>query len=428
MRHRKELKLPSKVSVKATKFLQAYGFDEIEDNAAKQLCAVPAAGVPLPTYQKPIRLPLSSWSSWWRAPRKTKVPRPESTKAARKVCYEPPPKWKGNTQRNKNKPVSVVSNAESGLETPKLRSVFDVAHRKATLKSFGKERTDSKRLSQDSTREADPALNFQEPQEDQRVALWELHGLARDVNMKVEDVISIKEIFDSFDEDKTGTLELEEFQNVAMGILSSQLRKTTQAKQRVLQLCERNFALMDSDGSGSLDFQEFLRWYSSRSFSESLLLTDAERDIRELAKKCGLDANTVDKVKEYFDAADTDGSGNIQFTEFAEVLPRMLKLPAGFELPESRIRHFWSEADTDHDETIVFSEFLTWWCKYLTGETNVQDFVRVQNAEIVTNFYRSLRHMGKMKFDPPPEIKPTQDDSEEELVRSSSTFYPSVPM
>ena len=95
-------------------------------------------------------------------------------------------------------------------------------------------------------------------QEDQRVALWELHGLARDwchwssaahrcvlfvtcclscalwnrcalvdscrlmsthvdskardVNMKVEDVISIKEIFDSFDEDKTGTLELEETQ------------------------------------------------------------------------------------------------------------------------------------------------------------------------------------------------------------------------
>ena len=38
------------------------------------------------------------------------------------------------------------------------------------------------------------------------------------------------------------------------------------------------------------------RWYSSRSFSESLLLTDAERDIRELAKKCGLDANTVDKA------------------------------------------------------------------------------------------------------------------------------------
>ena len=38
------------------------------------------------------------------------------------------------------------------------------------------------------------------------------------------------------------------------------------------------------------------RWYSSRSFSESLLLTDAERDMRELAKRCGLDPNTVDKA------------------------------------------------------------------------------------------------------------------------------------
>ena len=35
---------------------------------------------------------------------------------------------------------------------------------------------------------------------------------ARDVNMKVEDVVSIKEIFDPFDQDKTGTLELEETQ------------------------------------------------------------------------------------------------------------------------------------------------------------------------------------------------------------------------
>ena len=28
---------------------------------------------------------------------------------------------------------------------------------------------------------------------------------------------------------------------------------------------------------------------------------------------------------------------------FAEVLPRMLKLPMGVDLPESRTRHFWSE-------------------------------------------------------------------------------------
>jgi len=268
----------------------------------------------------------------------------------------------------------------------------------------------------------------QESKEDQRVALWELHGLARSVNMKVEDVVAIKQIFDAFDEDKTGTLELEEFQNVAMGILSSQLTKTAKAKQRVRQLCERNFAMMDSDGSGSLDFEEFLRWYSSRSFSESLLLTDAERDIRELAKSCGLDANTVDKVKEYFDAADADGSGRIEYAEFAEVLPQMLKLPMGFELPDSRIRHFWSEADTNRDETIVFSEFLTWWCKYLTKNTNVQDFVRVQNSEIVTNFYKSMRHLGNIKFDPPPEIKPSEQEEQDDVLRSSSTFCPSVPL
>ena len=38
-----------------------------------------------------------------------------------------------------------------------------------------------------------------------------------------------------------------------------------------------------------------------------------------------------------------------------------------------------------------FAAYIACCLQYLTGETNVQDFVRVQNAEIVTNFYRSLR-------------------------------------
>eukprot|EP00435_Cladocopium_sp_Y103_P064839 s1049_g26.t1 len=314
-----------------------------EDKAAKQLCAVPAAGVPLPTYQqKPIRLlPLSSW---WRAlqPGKTKVPRPESTKAARKVCYEPPPKWKGNTQRNKNKPASAVSNAESGLETPKFRkSVFDVTHRtgerRIQLSPFNR----NPRTLFDTFRHFSTQLQLLQLfviSEDQRVALWELHGLARDVNMKVADVVSIKEIFDSFDEDKTGTLELEEtqmqkeFQNVAMGILSSQL-KTTQAE---------NFAMMDSDGSGSLDFQEFLRWYSSRSFSER----------------------------------------NIQFAEFAEVLPGMLKLPAGFELPESRVRYFWSEEGCSYSLREFYEHLAVTKSKALTEDTVIGAAIRAQQTPV----------------------------------------------
>ncbi|CAJ1450286.1 unnamed protein product, partial [Effrenium voratum] len=162
--------------------------------------------------------------------------------------------------------------------------------------------------------------------------------------MQVDELVEVKDIFDSFDEDDTGTLDIGEFQNVAMRILCSQLGDTDQAAERARHLCERNFSLIDSDGSGSVDFEEFLRWYSSRSFHQSLLLTDRERQIRDLAKKVGLDANTVDKVKEYYDGADVDRSGAISYEEFAEILPRMLKLPAGQKLSERRIQHFWNEA------------------------------------------------------------------------------------
>lgn len=367
-------------------------------------------------------LPLCSWRRALRLPLAQSVqvvPRPESpAKRPRKLCFEPPPKWSG-PQRPKLKPrASRDPYLHPGEDR---KSVFDVGYRKVRLKSAGKELPETKRISLDSTREVEMASSFQESQDDQRTKLWELHRLAREVNMKVEEVVSIKSIFDACD-DGNGTLDIGEFQHVATEIIASQLGNTTQARERVLQLCERSFAMIDSDGSGTVDFEEFIRWYASRSFSTSLLLTDAERGMRELAKRCGVNANTLDKVKEYFDAVDTDGSGNIQFEEFSVVLPRMLQLPCGFELPESRIRYFWSEADSNHDDKIVFSEFLVWWCKYLTKETNVEEFLNMQNAQIVNNFYRSMRHIGKMRFDPPPQPARTEEKPPDPRPRSESIF------
>eukprot|EP00439_Symbiodinium_sp_Y106_P042263 s1707_g5.t1 len=68
---------------------------------------------------------------------------------------------------------------------------------------------------------------------------------------------------------------------------------------------------------------------------------------------------------------------------FAEVLPKMLKLPEGSELPASRIRFFWMEADVNRDKNIAFTEFLSWWLKHLTNETNMSDFLHIQNPEIM---------------------------------------------
>jgi len=247
-------------------------------------------------------------------------------------------------------------------------------------------------------------------QETKTFEMWELHKLAREENMAVEEVVRMKGIFDSFDEDRTGTLDIGEFENVAMRLLSTQLENTNQVQERARTLCERSFAMMDADGSGEVDFQEFLRWYSSRCFSESLLLSDTEREIRSMAKSYGLDVQTVDKVKEYFDAADTDGSGHIQYPEFCEVLPKLLKIPAGMELPENRYKYFWREADLNHDHNMVFQEFLQWWLKHVTMETDFQDFSRMQNPEILMNFYKSTRRMSQMQLDPVPVIEPNEPE------------------
>eukprot|EP00439_Symbiodinium_sp_Y106_P037848 s5498_g4.t1 len=204
-----------------------------------------------------------------------------------------------------------------------------MSQRLATVKETPVETQPGRRVSHGSQHSSEEAHSFariisaEKASETRTFALWELYKLAREENLSVEEVVRMKQLFDDFDEDHGGTLDIGEFENVALQLLATQLGNTTQAQERARKLCEGNFKLMDSDGSGEVDFHEFLRWYSSRCFSESLLLSDSEREIRELAKTYGLDVHIVDKVKEYFDAADTNGSGHglpTLHTSFSRVL------------------------------------------------------------------------------------------------------------
>lgn len=71
--------------------------------------------------------------------------------------------------------------------------------------------------------------------------MFRVHRKAKDVNMKVEEVVAIKEVFDSFDADGTGTLELEDtqMQKKMRWVMSSLSHKNTSIHiPAILWLCK----------------------------------------------------------------------------------------------------------------------------------------------------------------------------------------------
>lgn len=110
------------------------------------------------------------------------------------------------------------------------------------------------------------------------------------------DVIKSKKIWDRYDEDKSGSMDLDELNHVIkairktsgdkdlpymtpeVGIVAWQLLLPLRASgllgyvaQPAFLLCAavQQFAEIDADGSGELEFQEFADWYSARVNAES---------------------------------------------------------------------------------------------------------------------------------------------------------------
>lgn len=145
------------------------------------------------------------------------------------------------------------------------------------------------------------------------------------------------------------------------------------------------FATADRDGSEDVDFSEFTTWYARHGFSEEILLTREQREIREVARKFDIvDTTEIERMKEIFDQYDTDKSGTIEFEEFEKALHTMLKVPAHLELPVARVKQFWNETDLDSSGSIGFEEFLVFYAKVFNTDGT-------ENTSPLEKFYRGIR-------------------------------------
>ena len=76
--------------------------------------------------------------------------------------------------------------------------------------------------------------------------------------------------------------------------------------------------------SGHMDIEEFAVWYSSFCFAEEVTVRPQARQTRELARHMGLEIWAIEKFRVAFDKYDADGSGEIEFDEFSDMVQELL--------------------------------------------------------------------------------------------------------
>ncbi|KVI06486.1 probable calcium-binding protein CML15 [Cynara cardunculus var. scolymus] len=133
----------------------------------------------------------------------------------------------------------------------------------------------------------------------------------------------LREIFARFDLDKDGSLTHLE---VAALLRSLGLKPTGEQIHKL-------FKNMDSDGSGTVEFDELVNAMSSQMMSEDILINQHQ-------------------LLEIFQSFDRDGSGFITPAELAKSMTKM-----GQPLTYRELSEMVRNADTDGDGVISFKEF-----------------------------------------------------------------------
>eukprot|EP00929_Paragymnodinium_shiwhaense_P055734 TRINITY_DN27909_c1_g2_i1.p1 TRINITY_DN27909_c1_g2~~TRINITY_DN27909_c1_g2_i1.p1 ORF type:complete len:380 (-),score=141.88 TRINITY_DN27909_c1_g2_i1:435-1574(-) len=155
----------------------------------------------------------------------------------------------------------------------------------------------------------------------------------------------------------------------------------------------RRSAYLECNCAMEVSVEKFLAWYVQNMFlSVNNMNADKERAnsdnlVYGLAKKFGVSAVMVDKLKQKFDKYDTDKSGMIEYDEFKAMLCVFLNAKSKGDLSDDRVKKFWKEIDKDGSATVDFNEFSEWYLKYFN---NVSENDNGSSTMLVQAFYDSF--------------------------------------
>lgn len=179
--------------------------------------------------------------------------------------------------------------------------------------------------------------------------------LSRKHKVPVQEVRNIMSDFQLLDADSKGWLSREEFVEAIR--LKACLPHGLPVPEYLLL---KQWAYADKDDSGQVDFEEYLHWVRNTHFTQELAVPDMkERELRRIARAYNLEIMQIDRLKTVFDKFDADGSGQIDHSEFKDVLCCLLHANAD-DISQQMLDRYWVEADVNGDGDISFEEFVDW--------------------------------------------------------------------
>jgi calmodulin len=130
----------------------------------------------------------------------------------------------------------------------------------------------------------------------------------------------------------------------AASAASNGTQKKKQHKPSSEMTAAEVLAELDKDGTGTIDYPEFLGWWKRYD------------------------------IKRLFETFDRDGSGEINFAEMMQ-----LTVQAGVKLTKAEIRIALTDLDQDDSGALSFDEFAPWWAQLL-AERKVQSTPQIGSA------------------------------------------------
>lgn len=246
---------------------------------------------------------------------------------------------------------------------------------------------------------------------------YELAKTLKDLHITEDELFLVRQAFETAVRTDIGhdrmALGAEAFAQVATRLVRAQCKDGDMPASQVKQVVESAWKAANKDKHGLMDFRQFLTWYGSNGFSEDLLLTERDSWARSVAKQHGVKPEYVETIKRCFDVYDDDNSGKVDMAEFKQMLEKVLRVPAGLELPPSRVRFFWSELDTKRTgDGVDFEEFLAWYVKYFgdgTGSSSKRRSITGGKEIPYEAFYKQFRRIGAKHLDPPAYPVPKEE-------------------
>ncbi|TPX57731.1 hypothetical protein PhCBS80983_g03621 [Powellomyces hirtus] len=140
-------------------------------------------------------------------------------------------------------------------------------------------------------------------------------------------------IFDKFDVDQSGTINVKEFRNLCydMGYFLS---------DKELTLAIR---MLDVDGNGEISYAEFIKWWQQENRFKSLQHSPS-------------DLATLTEISHEFQRFDKDHSGCIDVREFRMLYADLVKR----KMTKKTLAGMLEELDNNRDGKISFNEYVSW--------------------------------------------------------------------